>query len=81
MNIKEIIDNCLKKEKYYISIYSDNIYIYNYLNIILYNNNLIMIELENNNYKIYGNGLKIIKSYNKELLIKGDIIKIEKENK
>lgn len=69
----DIINNALRKEEYYICLYSNSIYIYNYIEILNFNNDLIMIKIKNHNLKIKGTKMNIKKMENKELLIEGII--------
>ena len=74
----EILKNYLRGEEYYIILYSNFIYIYNYKEIIKFTDNFISLKLENMKVNIYGTNLLITKLESKELLIKGSILKVEK---
>ena len=74
----EILKNYLKGEDYYIILYSNFIYIYNYKEIVKFTDNFISLKLEKMKVNIYGNDLLITKLENRELLIKGNISKVEK---
>ena len=74
----EIFKNYLKGEEYYIIIYSNYIYIFNYVDIIKFTDTYIILKLEKIKLYIYGNDLLITKLEKKELLIKGYINKVEK---
>ncbi len=74
----EILKNYLKKEDYYIIIYQNLIYIYNYLEIVKFTDTNILLKLKNFNININGSNLLIIRMEKKELLIKGIIYKVEK---
>ena len=74
----EILKNYLRGEKYYIILYSNFIYIYNYKEIIKLTDNFISLKLENMKVNIFGNDLLITKLESRELLIKGNILKVEK---
>lgn len=67
----EIFFNELRNKKYYICLYQNNIYIYNYEEILSFNNDIIIVKLDNCNLKIKGSSLHIIKMENHELLIQG----------
>ena len=67
----EIIFNELRNKDYYICLYQNNIYIYQYQEILNFSNDLIIIKLNNTNLKIKGSSLHIIKMENHELLIQG----------
>ncbi|MBQ3021031.1 MAG: YabP/YqfC family sporulation protein [Bacilli bacterium] len=74
----EIFKSYLKKEDYYIIIYSNYIYIYKYLDILKFSDKLIKLKLPNLIVVISGNDLLITKLQENELLIKGNINKVEK---
>ena len=74
----EILKNYLRGEDYYIILYSNFIYIYNYKEIIKFTDNFISLKLENMKVNIFGNDLLITKLESRELLIKGNILKVEK---
>ena len=74
----EILKNYVKSEEYYIIIYSNYIYLYNYTDIIKFTDNFISLKLEKFIINIYGRDLLITKMEKKELLIKGIINKVEK---
>ena len=75
----EIFKNYLNKEEYYIIIYSNYIYIYNYIDIIKFTDSYISLKLNNLIIYIKGIDLLITKMETKELLIKGKILSLEKE--
>ena len=74
----EIFKNYLKEENYYVILYSNYIYIYNYLDIIKFTDTYISLRLKSLILNIYGIDLLIIKLERDELLIKGVINKVEK---
>lgn len=74
----EIFRNYLKKEKYYIILYSNYVYVYRYVDIIKFTDKYISLKLENMILNIYGIDLLIVKLEKEELLIKGNINKLEK---
>lgn len=74
----EIFKNYLKKEKYYIILYSNYVYVYRYVDIIKFTDKYISLKLENMMLNIYGIDLLIVKLEKEELLIKGNINKLEK---
>ena len=74
----EIFKSYLKKEEYYIIIYSNYVYIYNYKEIKKFTDKHISLELNKLKVNIHGNDLLITKMETHELLIKGDILKVEK---
>ncbi len=67
----DIINNTLRNQEYYICLYNNSVYIYNYIEILNFNNDLIMIKVKNHNLKIRGTKMNIKKMENKELLIEG----------
>ena len=67
----EIFSNALRNKDYYICMYQNNIYIYNYTEIINFNNDIILVKINDFNLKIKGTNLHIKKMENKELLIRG----------
>ena len=74
----EIFKNYLKKEKYYIILYSNYVYVSRYIDIIKFTDKYISLKLENMILNIYGIDLLIVKLEKEELLIKGNINKLEK---
>lgn len=74
----EIFKNYLKKEEYYLILYSNYAYIYNYKEIKKFTDKHISIELNNLKINIHGFDLLITKMESNELLIKGNILKVEK---
>ena len=59
----EILKNYLRGEEYYIILYSNFIYIYNYKEIIKFTDNFISLKLENMKVNIFCNYLLITKLY------------------
>ena len=74
----EILKNYLKKEQYYIILYSNYIYIYKYLDILKFTEKFISLKLNKMIINIYGDDMLITKLEKEELLIKGQIKKLEK---
>ena len=74
----DIFRNYLSKEDYYVILYSNYIYIFNYKEIKKFTDTFIKLELNKMNLLIYGNDLLITKMEKRELLIKGNILKVEK---
>lgn len=74
----EILKNYLRGEEYYIILYSNFIYIFNYKEIIKFTDQFISLKLDDMKVNIYGNDLLITKLERRELLIKGNILKVEK---
>lgn len=67
----EIFNNALRDNKFYICMYPNHVYIYNYEEIISFNNDIILIRLNNLKVKIKGSKLHILKMENNELLVSG----------
>ena len=69
----DIFNNALSNNDYYICLYKNHLYIYKYLEIVTFNNDLIIIKIPNTNLKIKGNNMLIKKMHQHELLIEGEI--------
>ena len=78
LNIKYTIIDFLYDKNYFITMYENFLYIYNFQEIITLTNELIMLSIENFKIKITGSDLKIKKINSSELLIEGNIISIGK---
>ena len=78
LNIKNTIIDFLYDKNYFITMYENFLYIYNFQEIITLTNELIMLSIENFKIKITGSDLKIKKINSCELLIEGNIISIGK---
>ena len=78
LNIKNTIIDFLYDKNYFITMYENFLYIYNFQEIITLTNELIMLSIENFKIKITGSDLKIKKINSSELLIEGNIIIIGK---
>ena len=76
LNIKNTIIDFLYDKNYFITMYENFLYIYNFQEIITLTNELIMLSIENFKIKITGSDLKIKKINSSELLIEGNIISI-----
>ena len=74
----EIFKNYLKNEDYYLIFYSNYVYIYNYKEIKKFTDKYISLELNKMKIDIHGFDLLITKMESNELLIKGNILKVEK---
>ena len=74
----EIFKSYLNKEEYYIIIYSNFIYIYKYIDILKFTDSFISLKLDKFKINISGSNLLITKLEKKELLIKGNINKVER---
>lgn len=75
----EIFKNYLNKEDYYLVLYSNYVYIYKYLDIIKFTDKYISLKLNKLTINIYGTDMLITKMEKNELLIKGNILKLEKK--
>lgn len=78
LNIKNTIIDFLYDKNYFITMYENFLYIYNFQEIITLTNEFIMLSIENFKIKITGSDLKIKKINSSELLIEGNIISIGK---
>lgn len=74
----DTIKNYLKDEEYFISIYNQYIYFYKYIDIIKFSNDFISLKFKNFTFNITGNDFRIKRMESKELLISGNIMKMEK---
>ena len=80
MHIKDNIVNFLYDKNYFISLYDNNIFVFNYANLKNFSDRDIDIDFDNFNLLISGKNLLIKKMGKSELLISGDInnLKISK---
>jgi len=69
----DIIKSYFKKEKFYIIITSNSLYIKNYKKLINIDENEVLVELISNIMKINGKNLILKKTVGKDLVINGDI--------
>ena len=76
MHIKENLLNFLYDKDFFINIYDNNIYIFNYNVIDLLTSNKIIIRIDNKKITIEGNNLLVSKMTKSEILIKGIITNI-----
>ena len=76
MHIRENLTNFLYDKNYFISIYDNYIYVYNYFDLLLLTDTKIILKLEKFNLTINGENLYISKLLPKEILIKGKIVNI-----
>ena len=74
----ECIKHYLKDEEYFISIYRDFIYFYRYTDIIKFSDDFISLKFNNFIFNIIGDNLRVKRMEAKELLISGNIIKMER---
>lgn len=73
MHVKDTLINFLYDQEYFITIYNNHIYIFNYLSILELSRDVIILKLNKFNLRIEGNDLYIKKLLPKELLIQGSI--------
>lgn len=73
MHIKDNLINFLYDKKYFINIYDNYIYVFNYEKLLTLTSVLIILKLDNFNIEIKGKDLVITKMMPKEILIKGKI--------
>ena len=74
----DMVKNYLNGEEYFICLYKNYIYFNNYLEIIKFSDTLISLKFNKFIININGNNLRVKKMENKELLIEGNIINVEK---
>lgn len=67
----DIIRSYIDKEEYYIIILKNGIYIKNYNKLLGITNNEIILEIDNQLFKIKGSNFILTKSIDKEVMIKG----------
>ncbi len=76
MHIKDNLINFLYDKKYFITIYDNYVYVFNYLELVLLTDNKIILKMDAFNVCITGHSLFITKMLPKEILIKGKISNI-----
>jgi len=74
----DIIKHYLKDEDYFISLYKNNIYFYKYIDILKFTENLISVKFDKFIINVSGDNLCIKKMEKYELLISGNIMKVER---
>lgn len=74
----EIFKNYLRGEEYYIILYSNYVYVFNYKEIKKFTDKYISLLFDKMKVDIYGYDLLITKMEKKELLIRGNVLKVEK---
>ncbi len=79
MLIKDNIKNYLYDKNYFITIFDNYIHVYNYLKLNDFRNDYIKLSFHNFILLIEGDHLFITKMLKNELLIKGEITKMEKK--
>ena len=74
----DILKSYLRNEEYYIILYSNYLYVYNYEEIIKFSDKFISLKLKNMKANITGYDMLITKMEKHELLIRGTINNVEK---
>ena len=73
-----VIDNALRDKNYYVCLYDNYVYVYNY-EVISFGKSSITLKACDKKICISGTDLKIKKLMTKELLIEGDIKSVKYE--
>ena len=76
MHIKDNLINFLYDKKYFIGLYDNCLYCFNYVELLELNNNVIVLKMPDGKLKINGNNLFVNKMCVNEMLIKGNISSI-----
>ena len=74
-----VIDDALRDKNYYVCLYDNCVYVYNYEVIISFGKSSITLKACDKKICISGNDLKIKKLMTRELLIEGDIKSVKYE--
>ena len=69
--------NIINNKDYKISLYNNKVHILNYKSTLDITDTLVLIKLDSNILKIYGKNMKLLKMDKFELLIDGEVNKIE----
>lgn len=77
LHFKDNFKNFLYDLENFITIYENNLHVFNYEKLEKLSDNEIIIRLDNKLIKIDGNNLKIKQMTKQELLINGNIVKVE----
>ena len=80
MNIFNSLSNFLYDNDFFFALFKDNIYVYNYHDILLLTEKKIILILKDFNLHIKGDNLIVKKLDKKEILIEGKINEVQKEN-
>lgn len=72
-NMLDILKSYFKKEKFYIIITNNSLYIKNYKRLINIDENEVLVELMSNIMKVNGNNLILKRTVGKDLVINGNI--------
>lgn len=76
MHIKDNLINFLYDKNYYIGLYDNSLYCFNYQELILLTNSRVVLKMPNWKLEIKGNNLLISKMCINEILIQGNITNI-----
>jgi len=74
----DIIKHYLKNEDYFISLYKNYVYFYKYIDIIKFTDKEISVKFDKFIVSVLGDNLSIKRMEKTELLVSGDIMKVEK---
>ena len=77
MNILDNIKGFLYTREYFLAVYEDNVYVYNFNDLPVVNDQKIIVKMENKNINIVGDKLRVVRLLNKEVVINGTFHKIE----
>ena len=80
MNIRSNIASYLFDKEYLVCTYENFVYVLNYKYLVSYSDSRIVLKLEKKTALIFGISLSIVKITKEEMLIKGNIDKIEMKN-
>ena len=80
MNIFNSLSNFLYDNDYFFALFKDNIYVYNYHDILFLTEKKIILILKDFNLHIKGDNLIVKKLDKKEILIEVIINEVKKEN-
>lgn len=78
MHMKDNLINFLYDKEYFITLYGDYIYVFNYKELISLDNKKIILKLEKFNLLIEGENLFITKMLPNEIAIKGTVKNVGK---
>ena len=67
------IKSFLYDQEYFINIYENVVYVFNYLDLLSFSDKEVNLKMANFNIKIQGENLIIVKMMEKEILVKGKI--------
>jgi len=74
----DIIKRYLNNEDYVISLYKNYVYFYKYIDIVKFTDTLISVKFDKFIVNVIGDNLSIKRMEKTELLVSGDIMKVEK---